>query len=266
MTLPFAQASFPQLYEQYLVPPLFRPFAEDLVQDAGIRPGDHVLDVACGTGIVARLARERAGDLGVVVAVDSNNQMLEVARSVASNIEWREGDATNLPIDDTEKFDVVTCQQGIQFFPDRPAAASEMHRVLKNGGRAAISAWRPDDEFPFLLELRRVAERYVGPIADRRHCLGDATDLENVLKRGGFTDVRSRKVSHSIHFDDGMVWVRLNAAALSGMGAKSKELGADERTQAVAQIEAESADVLRKFYKEGGVDFEIGTNLATGRR
>jgi ubiquinone/menaquinone biosynthesis C-methylase UbiE len=140
MTLPFTQASFPELYEQHLVPPLFRPFAEDIVQDLEIARGNDVLDIACGTGIVSRLAKKRAGDGGNVVGVDSNPQMLDVARRSDPSVDWRQGDASNLPVDETEKFDVVTCQQGIQFFPDRPAAMREMHRVLKDNGRLGVSA------------------------------------------------------------------------------------------------------------------------------
>jgi ubiquinone/menaquinone biosynthesis C-methylase UbiE len=135
-------SSLPELYERFLVEPLFRPFAEELLNRASLRPQDRLLDVACGTGIVARLAQQVIRAPGVVVAVDASPGMLAVARSVAPAIEWREGDAARLPFASDPSFDVVTCHQGLQFFRDKPAALQEMHRVLAPGGRLAIGTWR----------------------------------------------------------------------------------------------------------------------------
>ena len=114
------QQTFPAMYEQWLVGPLFRPFAEVLLDRLDPRAGERVLDVACGTGIVARLARERVGAGGAVVGVDVSPAMLDVARSVGPSITWREGSAIDLPLSDGEVFDVITCQQGLQFFPGSP--------------------------------------------------------------------------------------------------------------------------------------------------
>src|SRR5690606_14801410 len=158
MSIPFAQASFPEMYEQLLVGPLFRPWADLTLDEIGLRPGDRVLDVACGTGTVARQARARLGQSGTVVGVDVSGPMLGVARRVAPDIDWREGDAAALPLREGEQFDVVICQQGLQFFADRCAPVREMYRALAPGGRVAVSTWRPDDEIPFGRELRRVAE------------------------------------------------------------------------------------------------------------
>jgi ubiquinone/menaquinone biosynthesis C-methylase UbiE len=136
MTLPFAQQSFPEKFEQALVGPLFRSWAELILEDVQLAVGDRLLDIACGTGIVARLGKERLGDSGKVVGIDLSPAMLAVARQVAADIDWREGDAGALPLRDDEQFDVVVCQQGLQFFPDRAAAAREMHRAL-----AAVADW-----------------------------------------------------------------------------------------------------------------------------
>lgn len=160
------QATFPEMYERWLVGPLFRPWAETTLEEVELSSGDRVLDIACGTGIVARLARERIGDAGHVVGVDISSDMLAVARAVAPGIDWREGKAGALPLYDGEQFDVVVCQQGLQFFPDKPAAAAEMRRALAKGGRLAVATWRSDDEIPFFRELRRVVERQLGAIAD----------------------------------------------------------------------------------------------------
>ena len=137
MSLPgFAlQASFPEMYERLLVGPLFRPWAELTLEEVALAPGDRVLDVACGTGIVARVASERLEGAVRVVGVDVSPDMLAVARAAAPAIDWREGDAARLPLGEGEAFDVVVCQQGLQFFPDKPAAARRA--AAGAGGRGA---------------------------------------------------------------------------------------------------------------------------------
>jgi SAM-dependent methyltransferase len=265
MALPFAQSSFPEIYEQQLVGPLFRPWAEPLLDDVGLAPGDRVLDVACGTGIVARLAAQRLSGTGRVVGVDVSAPMLAVAREVAPEIEWRAGDASALPLLDGEQFDVVVSQQGLQFFPDRAAAAREMRRALAPDGRVAVSTWRSDAAFPVLLELRRVAERHVGAVVDRRHGFGEAGRVEALLLDAGFSDVRSKTVSRSIRFDDGSAFVRLNAMALVGMSQASRDLSDTERGQIVSDIVRDSADVVRRHTDDRGFAYEIATNVTTAR-
>jgi ubiquinone/menaquinone biosynthesis C-methylase UbiE len=122
-------SSLPELYERFLVEPLCRPFAQELLDRTALAPIERLLDVACGTGIVARLAHEIVADRGRLVGVDARPAMLAVARSVAPIIEWPQGDAALLPVDRDEAFDVVTCHQGLQFFPDKPAAVREMRPV-----------------------------------------------------------------------------------------------------------------------------------------
>ena len=265
MALAFAQSSFPEIYEQALVGPLFRPWVKLMLDDVELRPGDRILDIACGTGIVARLAKERLSDTGKVVGVDLSPPMLAVARKVAPDIDWREGDASALPLLDNEQFDVVVCQQGLQFFPDKRAAARQMRHALAANGRLAVSTWRPEGEFPVLLELRHVAERHVGALVDRRHSLGEADRVETLLQDAGFRDVRSKTVSHTIRFDDASVFVRLNAMALVGMSAASKDMSDDQRGQIVAAIVRDSADVIRRQTDENGFAYEISANVATAR-
>src|SRR5437016_12184300 len=118
MSLPscaMKQASFPEMYGHWLVGPLFLPWAEMTLDEVRLSPDDRVLDIACGTGIVARVAKERLGDAGYVVGIDISPDMLAVARAVAPSIDWREGNASALPLHDGEQFDVVVCQQGLQF-------------------------------------------------------------------------------------------------------------------------------------------------------
>jgi ubiquinone/menaquinone biosynthesis C-methylase UbiE len=265
MTLPFSQLSFPGMYEQALVDPLFRPWAGPLLEDAALAAGDRVLDVACGTGVVARTAKQRLGDTGRVVGIDMSPAMLTVARRVAPDIDWREGDASVLPLDDDEQFDVVVCQQGLQFVSDRPAAARQMRRALAPGGRLAVSTWRPDVESPVLLELRRIVERHLGAIVDRRHSLGEAGVLESLFRDAGCHDVRAKTLLRAIRFDDGSVFVRLNAMALVGMSAASKEMDDEARAQVVEAVTRDSTDLVRAHTDEHGFAYEIGANVVTAR-
>ncbi|HRI43183.1 MAG TPA: methyltransferase domain-containing protein [Fimbriimonadaceae bacterium] len=265
MELPFAQLSFPEIYEQYLVAPLFRPLAGPLLEEVELRLGDRLLDVACGTGVVARVAKEHLGETGKVVGIDISPGMLAIARREAHDIEWREGDACSLPLQEGEQFDAVVCQQGLQFFPDRPAAVREMRRAMAIGGRLAVSTWRPDEEFPVLLELRRVAERHLGAIVDLRHCLGQETIVESLLEDAGFKEVRSNTFTQTLRFGNGVDFVRLNTMALVGMAAASKELTDDERTQVMEAIANDSAEVVHANTDQRGFTFEIGTNVVTAR-
>jgi SAM-dependent methyltransferase len=261
----FSQTSFPELYEEALVGPLFQPWVEPLLADVQLGSGDRVLDIACGTGIVARLARDHLGSSGTVVGVDTNPQMLAVARRVAPTIDWREGDTAALPLREAERFHVVVCQQGFQFFHDQAGAAREMHRALVEGGRLGVSTWRPDDEFPVLRRLRSIAERHLGPISDRRHSLGDPGPVEAALRAGGFQDVRSKRASRTIRFSDGSTFVRLNAMALVSMGEASNTLGDEERRRLVAAIARDSAELVRRHTDETGFVFELGTNVTLAR-
>lgn len=261
----FSQASFPEIYEQALVGPLFQPWVQSLLADVELGPGDRVLDIACGTGIVARLAKEHLGSTGSVVGVDLNPQMLAVARRVAPTIDWRQGEAEALPLRAGEQFDVVLCQQGFQFFRDRGAAARQVHAALVKGGRLGVSTWRPDEEFPLLRQLRSVAERHLGPIADRRHTLGDPSSLEAVLQEVGFHDVRSKHFSRTIRFADGSVFVHLNAMALVSMSTASSALDDQERQRIAATITRDSAELVRLHTDEAGFAYELGTNVVLAR-
>jgi ubiquinone/menaquinone biosynthesis C-methylase UbiE len=253
------------MYEQALVRPIFEPWVEDLLADVDLTLGDRVLDVACGTGVVARRAKGRLGETGTVVGVDVNPQMLAVARRVAPTIDWREGDAAALPLRKGEQFDVVLSQQGFQFFADRAAAARQVRRALVEGGRLGVSVWRPDEESPVLRQLREVAERHVGPISDRRHALGEPGPLVDLLEEAGFRNVGAKHHSRLIRFDDGAVFVRLNAMALVSMSASSRTLDDAERERLVTAITRDSAEIVSAHTDEAGFAYEIGTNIVLGR-
>jgi ubiquinone/menaquinone biosynthesis C-methylase UbiE len=136
----------PEVYERYLVPTLFTPWATDLIARLPLHAGEHVLDVACGTGSVARLAAHRVSPGGTVTGLDLNPDMLAVARSLPHvpgvRVDWREGSAMALPFANAV-FNVVLCQQGAAVLSGPLAALREMHRVLVPGGRLGLSVWRP---------------------------------------------------------------------------------------------------------------------------
>ena len=141
----FSSDAVPDGYERYLVPAVFEPWSEVLLDVVGIAPGSRVLDIASGTGVVARAAARRAGGGGLVVASDVSGPMLARAASIgapdgAAPIEYVDASADALPFDDGS-FDVVLCQQGLQFFPARAAAVGEMRRVLRPGGVAGVAVW-----------------------------------------------------------------------------------------------------------------------------
>jgi ubiquinone/menaquinone biosynthesis C-methylase UbiE len=191
--------SGPEAYERHLVPAIFAPWAEVLVELARLQPGERVLDAACGTGVVARAAAARVGAAGGVTGVDLNPGMLEVARTVSGKagqaIVWREGNLEALPFADGE-FDVVLCQQGLQFCPDKVAVVSELRRVLRDGGRLALSVWRDIRHFPYMLALTGALADHVGAEASRRMSapcsFGSAEALRTLLKQAGFKDVQIR--------------------------------------------------------------------------
>jgi SAM-dependent methyltransferase len=163
-----------ELYERYPVRYILRPWAPLLVDAAGLAAGDRALDVACGTGVVARIAAQRVGPGGRVIGVDLNPGMIAFAGSlpapVGAPIEWLERSAVDLLLPDAS-FDAVLCQQGLQFFPDKLVALREMRRVLVHGGRLALSVWNSTG-----LYNRAVGEalaRFVGDAAATKFCTPD---------------------------------------------------------------------------------------------
>jgi ubiquinone/menaquinone biosynthesis C-methylase UbiE len=189
----------PDSYERYQVPSVFGPLARVFLRWIAPRPGQRVLDLACGTGVVARLAAPMVGPTGSVVGTDLSPAMLEVARAHppagGAPIEWRRADAAALPFPDAE-FDAVLCQQGLQFFPDRPAALREMHRVLRPGGLVGVCVWRAVEHSPCHLAIAAALRRHLGEDAARRFQapfgFGDGDALRRAMAEAGFRGVDIR--------------------------------------------------------------------------
>jgi ubiquinone/menaquinone biosynthesis C-methylase UbiE len=261
----FGSMTFPEIYERVLVQPLFKPFAQEVLARLKPTAHDSLIDVASGTGIVARLGRERLGPAATVVGVDAAPPMLAVAKTVDPTIDWREGNAASLPVSGEERFSLLACHQGLQFFPDKPGAVREMRRVLERGGRVAVACWLSLSELPAARELNAVAERHVGAIVDSRHSFGDGAALKSLLADAGFTDVRVDPFAHDVRFADGALYARLNAMAVIGMTDKGKKMNDAERGELAGRIAAESHDVIARFTKDGAFVFPLATNIATAR-
>lgn len=188
------QSNAAERYERWVVPFVVGPWVPGLLDLAALRPGERVLDVATGTGVVARLAVRQVSPGGTVTGLDLNEAMLAEARRLrlppGLTVTWHQGSALALPfIDGT--YDVVLCQQGLQVFPDRAKGLGEMRRVLRSGGRVAVSVWTGPS--PYFAAMREGLARYVSPDAAisgaAAFSLGDAAQLQELLTGSGFREV-----------------------------------------------------------------------------
>jgi len=204
--------SEPELYERYKVPRLLHPLALLLLERVPLRAGQRVLDVACGTGIVARLAAARIGPTGTVIGLDLNEGMLAVARAHAPEagapIEWKQGDASELPFADAA-FDVVLCQQGFQFFPDKPAALRQMRRVLAPGGIVALNVFGAPNRYNAALAeaLAKYVDEKVAMRSLAPYALRDVDALRAIVKAAGFADAEIRTSVFAKRFEPSQEWL-----------------------------------------------------------
>jgi ubiquinone/menaquinone biosynthesis C-methylase UbiE len=190
-----AQAA--ELYERYVARYILGPWAPRLVDAAHVTMGERVVDVACGTGVVARVAAQRVGPTGRVVGADLNPAMIAVARSVApvagARIEWMERSALDLGLPDAA-LNVALCQQGLQFFPDKALAMREMRRVLAEGGRLALSVWSSIGLYNSAVAA--ALARYLGNDAANQFCVSrvcpDKNELRRLAEHAGFSAIEVR--------------------------------------------------------------------------
>ena len=180
----------PANYERFFVPAIGAPLATDLIHLAALRPGERVLDIACGTGVVARLASQQVGATGTVAGLDVNAGMLAVARSAtppSMPIEWHAASAEAIPLPDAS-FDVVLCQMGLQFMPDKHAALREMRRVLVRGGRLILNVPGPTPRL--FTVMGEVLARQIGVEAagfvNHVFSLHDTAEIQNLVSGAGF--------------------------------------------------------------------------------
>ncbi|MFD4528181.1 class I SAM-dependent methyltransferase [Streptomyces sp. NPDC058470] len=199
--------SAPERYEQYAAP-IMAPFVAAILDAADLTPGATVLDLACGTGFVARAAAARVGPAGRVSGADINEGMLRVAKAGAPrmypDIEFTEASADELPYQDAT-FDAVVCQQGVQFFPDLRAALTEAARVTRPGGHFAATAWADRKLIPYFVAQYEAVKKYVAPhlvpevAASYEAAFSGTPDrLTTTLREAGFHDVTVHEVTFGI--------------------------------------------------------------------
>ena len=253
-----------EIYQRELVPAVFGPWGPRVVELATLQPGTSVLDVACGTGLVARLAAQAVGVDGHVAALDLNPGMLAVASELptvqGAAIEWVEGNAQASPFADAS-FDVVCCQLGLQFFPDREAALREMTRVLVQGGRAVVMVWREIDRAPGFAVLAAALGRTIGAEAEALmrapFALSDAGELSQLLEAAGFDDGEIHAETGDVRFASAETFVRGYVG-----GSPLAALVAAAPAPAYEELVNEVERALDRFVGHGSLSFPIEAHLA----
>jgi SAM-dependent methyltransferase len=246
-----ASTSAMSFYEEIMVPRWFQPWAQLLLDQLNPESGQTVLDVACGPGTVTRLVAQRVGPNGSVTGCDLSPAMLEIARSKnpmegSAPIEYLECPADALGVPD-DVVDLVTCQQGLQFFPDQVAALAEMRRVLRPGGKLGVAVWGPIEDCPPFLALATALGQVLGPdVADAYRGgpwgLADSDSLIRLASDGGFTDVEVRRHQLPIVFEGGTSQLLLTLRASSVAAALAK-LSESDQTALAAALEESSRQI-----------------------
>jgi SAM-dependent methyltransferase len=239
-------------YDEILVPRMFAPWGNVLLDTVGVDAADIALDVACGPGSVTRLLSERVGPTGRVTGADLSPAMLDIARergapSEGGAIDWVECPADALQVD-SHVFDVVVCQQGLQFFPDKPAALREMQRAGRHGARVAISCWSAIDESPMFAATARSLDAVLGDEFGHLYRVGpwgltDADELMRLLEDAGFRDVRIERLTMPVTFDDAVAQL-VTMASFMPVGERLTAMDDAEAEQLVAVLEAELGSML----------------------
>lgn len=274
MTEPDQRAPSPaELFEQFFGPSLFKPWTDILLEFADPRPGERVLDLACATGIVARKVAPVIGNggRGRVVGLDVSPDMLSVARRRAASeevdVEWLEGPAEDLPLPD-EAFDLVLCQQGVQFFEDPARALAETERVLADEGRIALNVWPPLERHPVyraLLEAEaRHLDAHVGDVA-RPFMFGGDERLRTLLVEAGYDRIEIAERTLEVEFGDPERFVALTVMAAAAVMPDVALDDPDEQAELIDSITRDCEDVLQEHRDGDRLRFTMPNYMATAR-
>jgi ubiquinone/menaquinone biosynthesis C-methylase UbiE len=254
-----------ELYERYVARYILGPWTASLVDSARVTVGERVLDVACGTGVVARMAAQRVGPTGRIVAIDLNPGMIAVAQSlpapVGAPIEWLARSALDLRLEDAS-FDVVLCQQGLQFFPDKAQALREMRRVLGPGGRLALSVW--NNIGLYNSAVGEALGRFVDDETAARFCASRQApareELERLAKEAGFSEVAVRVDRIDLHLPslDQFTLQHLAATPIAPIVAAAAP-------ETRAKVGASVMRRLQRFADGDGVTYPEETHVLTAQ-
>lgn len=256
----------PEWYERYVVPYILGPWTPILLQMAALQRGERVLDLACGTGVVARLAAQKVGPTGKVTGLDLNTRMLAFARELPPSpgalITWTEGNALAMDFQDAS-FDVILCQQGLQFFPEKLTALREMYRVLVPGGRVLLSVWKTVS--PYSAAVGTALERYVGVEAAVRYRTArvvlDAEELRSLLVAAGFVDIHIYPSAMTVRLPPVEAFVLDHLASTPVAGAVAA-LSEEVR----AALAKEVSMVLQSYADSEGVSVPDETSIAMAHK
>lgn len=244
-------------YESYMVPTLFGPCATNLIEAADPKPGERILDLGCGTGIVARQVASRMGATGNVTGIDVSPNMLAVARVAADRegltVEWREGNAEQLPFP-ASSFDLVLCQFALMFVANKRVALAEMRRIVTEDGRVLISVWESLDRHPFYQTLHKVIQERLGKSALQDiFALGSADELRALAVGAGFRRVALKSFSLTARFPNPDAFIageiEVDTAAIPSM----QHLDSRSREAIVATITADMQSPLKEVTHENYV-------------
>ena len=252
----------PQIYEEVMVPLWFGRWADELVDVLSLRTSERVLDVACGTGVTTRIAKQKVGANGRVDGLDINAPMLAEAKDLAQDLDinWIESDVcdSGLPF---ETYDVLLSQHGYHYFPDQPAALREFHRLLKRGGRMGFSVW--DGHSVYTQALCAAVERHISPdVAAKQRAqrqTPSADDLKKQVTHAGFSDVRVQRQELLIDVPKPSEFVPLHLASMPIAGA-FLALSQDAQADLVDDV----ATVLRDYIQDGRLNYPDAVHVAVG--
>ena len=252
-------------YERYFVPAIGAPMAEDLIEAAALQPGERVLDVACGTGVVARLAAGRVGPSGSVAGLDAHPGMLAVAKPSTppeTKIAWYEASAEAIPLPDAS-FDVVLCQMGLQFMSNKVGALREMRRVLDRGGRIVVNV--PGPKPPLFAVMAEALARHVAPqaaaFADVVFGLHDPDAIAKMMRDAGFSDVKVHAKPKPLRLPLPADFFRQYVHSTPLIEPVSK---VDPGRRSA--LEEEVCGRWQALVKDGALPVEVGMTTATARK
>jgi ubiquinone/menaquinone biosynthesis C-methylase UbiE len=259
-----ALESIASAYEERLVPALFQLWTQRMTEAARIGTGQRVLDVACGTGVLARAAAARVGPIGSVVGLDINPGMLAVAARIAPGIEWKAGAVESLPFDN-QSFDVIVSQFGLMFFSDREAALREMFRVLSPGGHLAAAVFDSLDHNRAYAAMVSVYERRVGKgTADALRfpfILGDRATLLSLFTAAGIDSAAATSEETTAHF------ASIRDIVLADVEGWFPLAGIALDNETLAAVIGEAGVALQPFVNSGGaVEFPVRAHIVTASK